>query len=202
MKIELVNNTFKVIVFDLNGTITGRVSEHPAHLDFRNNYIREKLGVAFKYDLPNSTTLALQICGLSPVEYYKYRNSVIDWSLFHTHSEFVSQGFQRLKELGYKLVLYTDCFGEQIKSTLKLLNMTGVFDLIISEEYNMKKPSPKAFKFIADKFSCLPDDLLMVGNDYVKDLLPLKILGGNVLQIDGDDELNVFFVFIEKTKIN
>lgn len=200
MKIELVNNTFKVIVFDLNGTITGRVSEHPAHLDFRNNYIKSKLGKTLDAQLPCSTTLALEICGLSSVEYYKYRNSVLDWSLFHTNSELSSQGFQRLKELGFKLVLYTDCYGEQIKSTLKTLKMECVFDLIISEEYNMKKPSPKAFKFIADKFSCLPDDLLMVGNDYYKDLLPLKIIGGNIIQIESEQDLPKIFEII--TKLN
>lgn len=200
MKIELVNKTFKVLVFDLNGTITGRVSEHKSHIDFRNNYIENKLGKVLDVELPNSTTLALQVCGLSPSEYYIFRNSLIDWSLFHKHSEKVNHGLQKLKKRGYKLVLYSDCYGEQIKSTMELLKIGGLFDLIISEEYKMNKPSPKAFRFIASHFQCAPSDLLMVGNDYAKDLLPLIILGGNAIQLDGEHELTDFIKFISSVK--
>lgn len=61
MKKELVNSTFKTLIFDLNGTITGRVSEHPDHIAFRDHYIMEKLGKSLSGKLPNTTSLALQI---------------------------------------------------------------------------------------------------------------------------------------------
>lgn len=200
MKKELVNSTFKTLIFDLNGTITGRVSEHPGHIVFRDNYIKEKLGKSPSGKLPNTTTLALQICGLSPLQYYMHRNAVIDWNLFHAYSDSTVLVFQQLKEKGYKLVLYTDCLGEQIKGTLKVLGMENLFDLVISEEFNMKKPTPRAFKYIADTFGCSFSDMLMIGNDYNKDLLPLKILGGNVIQIDGEHELPEFFELINNIK--
>jgi|TARA_B110000285_G_scaffold130161_1_gene146273 HAD superfamily hydrolase (TIGR01549 family) len=193
MKKELVNSTFKTLIFDLNGTITGRVSEHPDHIAFRDHYIMEKLGKSLSGKLPNTTSLALQICGLSPSQYYTYRNQVIDWNLFHEYSESTVLAFQRLKKDGYTLVLYTDCLGEQIKRTLKVLGKENLFDLIISEEFNLKKPTPQAFKYVADRFGCSYSDMLMIGNDYNKDLLPLKILGGNIIQIDGEHELPELF---------
>jgi HAD superfamily hydrolase (TIGR01549 family) len=198
MKKELVSSTFKTLIFDLNGTITGRVSEHSDHIAFRNKYIEEKLGKSLSEKLPNSTTLALQVCGLSPIQYYIYRNSTIDWNLFHQYDESTELEFQRLKEKGYNLVLYTDCLGEQIKATLKVLGMETIFDLIISEEFNLKKPSPNVFKYVADTFDCSFREILMIGNDYNKDLLPLKILGGNTIQIDGEHELPEFFEFIQE----
>ena len=146
--------------------------------------------------LPNSTTLALQICGLNPKKYYSHRNSTIDWNLFHQYVESNVLAIIRLKEEGYKLVLYTDCLEVQIKGTLEVLRMANLFDLIISEEFNLKKPSPKVFKFISEKFGCSYSDMLMIGNDYYKDLMPLKILGGSIIQIEGEQELPIFLEFI------
>lgn len=195
----IVNPDFRVLIFDLNGTITGRVSEHQAHIQFRNEYITQKLGCEIRRDSPKSTTLALQVCGLNPIEYYKYRNSVIDWNLFHYFDSTICIRFNELKALGYKLVLYTDCYGEQIKKTLEILRLDNVFDLIISEEYNLKKPNPKVFLFVSEQFNCELDQILMLGNDYSKDLLPLLILGGNAILTNNYSEIFDYFDYILET---
>tara|TARA_B110000285_G_C15042577_1_gene572574 strand:+ start:644 stop:1246 length:603 start_codon:yes stop_codon:yes gene_type:complete len=196
MKQELTNYTFKVLIFDLNGTITGSVSDHPAHIAFRNNYIEQQLGKSLTVKLPNATSLALQICGLNPLRYYIYRNSKINWNQFHKYEESTLEGFLWLKNQGYKLVLYTDCLSEQIKSTMRLLKMENLFDLIISEEFNMKKPTPKVFNYITKKLNCSYSEILMVGNDYNKDLMPLKFLGGSIIQLDNTEELPKVFEII------
>jgi len=200
MKKFVTKDTFRVIIFDLNGTITDRVSEHPSHIAYRNSYIEENLGEKLMVELPTSTTLALQVCGIDPLRYYIARNSQIDWNQFHAYNASVNSAVINLKKTGYKLVLYSDCLEEQIKRTLNLLKMENMFDMIISEEFNMKKPTPKAFKYIANSFDCSNSDLLMVGNDYYKDLLPLIMLGGNAIQLEGTHELTDLFKFISSVK--
>ncbi|MFT5777564.1 MAG: FMN phosphatase YigB (HAD superfamily) [Crocinitomicaceae bacterium] len=179
----------KTIVFDLNGTLTGRVSDHPEHIRYRNAYIEANSGIADFHRLPNSTTSALKACGLSPLRYYLQRNSEIDWNVFHHYNENVHRCLTALREAGFTLVLYTNGLGTQVEKTLEILKLTTMFDLCITEEYDMKKPSPMAFEHIANVFHCEAAEILMVGNDYVVDLLPLLLMGGNGIQVDSESEL-------------
>ena len=72
------NEDFKTIIFDMNGTITGRVSNTPAHIAFRNKYIERKLNKSLHISLPDNTRLAMNICGLSCKEYQSYRDQNLE----------------------------------------------------------------------------------------------------------------------------
>ncbi|MFT4661503.1 MAG: FMN phosphatase YigB (HAD superfamily) [Patiriisocius sp.] len=183
------NKQIKTVVFDLNGTLTGSVSDHPEHIRYRNTYIEANSKVKHTQFLPEGTTMALKACGLSPLKYYIERNSEIDWKVFHHYNEGIYNCLTMLREAGYNLVLYTDCHGVQVKKTLEILRLSDMFDLSITEEFNMKKPSSKAFSHIAKKFNCSAAEILMVGNDYLMDLLPLILIGGNGIQVDSENEL-------------
>ena len=198
MKKHIVNKEFNVIVFDLNGTITSRISDNPAHIRFRNEYIKKRLDRDINIKLPDTTSLALSICGLDVREYYHYRNDHLCWSEFHRFDPDLKQGITDLKKLGYQLVIYTDCLLTQITRTLEILKLEDTFDLFISKEHNFKKPTPKAFEFIAKEFECEADQLLMVGNDEEKDLLPLRMIGGNTVQINNHKSLPSFFSLIDE----
>ena len=39
------SSEIKMVVFDLHGTITNRTSVHPYHIEYRNAYIKSKLGI-------------------------------------------------------------------------------------------------------------------------------------------------------------
>ena len=183
------DRTKKVVVFDLNGTLTNRVSDHPKHLEYRNAYIRKHSGIRNTTLLPAETSSALKTVGLSPLRYYIERNNEFDWNDFHTYNSLTFDLVHSLKERGFKIVLYTDCHGVQVKKTLEILNLLDAMDLIITEERNMKKPSPKAFQFIAESFQCSPMEIVMIGNEYVKDLLPLILMGGSGIKVESEQEL-------------
>jgi FMN phosphatase YigB (HAD superfamily) len=182
------NKKIKTVVFDLNGTLTGRVSDHPEHLRYRNAYIEKKSALKNLHLLPNATTTALKACGLNPLEYYLQRNAELNWENFHRFNERVYSCLTTLRKADFNLVLYTDCHGIQVKKTLEILKLSALFDLCITEEFNMKKPTPKAFEFIAREFNCSTSEILMVGNDYLMDLLPLILIGGNGIQVDSENE--------------
>jgi len=195
--IEINNPSFNTIVFDLNGTITGRVSDHPNHIEFRNNYITEKIGSDSIKFLKDSTAHAFEITGLDIKEYYKYRNSNIDWTLFHVFSKDIYDLIQDLHANEYRLVLHTDCYKEQVDKTLEIIGLKNCFNVIISAENNFKKPSPAATMFILNRFKIEPNEILIVANDWEKDILPVKSQGGNLMWIKSEkylvesfDELN------------
>jgi len=195
---HIINDDFKVIVFDLNGTLTSRVSDHPEHIKYRNAFIESYLNAPIRIKLPDSTSLALNICGINPVIYYITRNTDIDWEKFHRFDPSLKQALTDLKGLGYKLVIYTDCLAEQVRATINILQIDEIIDLTLTGEYNLRKPTPRAFQFIANELECEIDELLMVGNDLNKDLLPLRYLGGNTLLLKDQKELPEFFDFIEE----
>ncbi len=189
IKYDIKNMNFNTIIFDLNGTITNSVSSHPQHILFRNNYIEQKIKRRITKDLPHTTTKALGLFGLDVDAYYEYRNSHIDWNLFHSYSDTTIDVLTKFTEYNYNLVLYTDCYQQQIKSTLKILKAENFFTLIVSKEHGYKKPSSKAYRYIANKLNVEVNELLLIANDYTQDLKPLKDIGGNTIWIKSEQKL-------------
>lgn len=189
MKVKLRNKFYKTIVFDLNGTITGRVSDHPEHIKFRDSYITSYLPTFDVTNLPSSTTSALQKAGLDVKKYYAYRNSNINWNLFHTYSKEVSLFLKELDNLGFTLVLYTDCYANQVAETLQIMKCTDVFSIIVSSENGFKKPSKNAYLWVAEQVNEPVENLLVVANDWNNDLEPIDTLGGNTIWIESEKQL-------------
>jgi FMN phosphatase YigB (HAD superfamily) len=187
---NIINQSFNTIIFDLNGTITSSISKDPRHVLYRNNYIEQITGKPVIKNLPQDTTPALKLCGLDPNQYYKFRNKNIDWNSFNSYSETTITTLNELTYQGYNLVLYTDCFLSQIEPTLSILKATSYFQLIISKEMNFNKPSYKAYQFIAKEFGVNINQLLMIANDWEKDLRPLQEIGGNTIFIESEKYLN------------
>jgi HAD superfamily hydrolase (TIGR01549 family) len=190
IKSNIKNTYFNTIIFDLNGTITNSVSKDPRHTMFRNDYIEDKIQLPIHGVLPDETSKALELYMLDTDEYYKYRNGIVDWRTFHSFNETTYNILSRLSSEGYNLVLYTDCYMEQVKPTLQILQIEAFFNLIVSKELGFKKPSTQAYSYIAKKFDVSMDQVLMVANDYGKDLKPLKDIGGNTIWIKSEKQLN------------
>ena len=171
---NIVNQNFNTIIFDLNGTITNSVSKNPKHILFRNDYIEDKIQMRIHGILPDKTSEALEFYMLDPEEYYKYRNGVVNWRMYHPYNDTTYNMLSRLSSKGYNLVLYTDCYMEQVKPTLQILQIEAFFNLIVSKELGFKKPSTQAYRYIAKKFDVSLDQVLMIANDYAQDLKPLQ----------------------------
>lgn len=198
IRVNIKNVNFNTIVFDLNGTITNSVSNNPIHILFRNEYIEEKIEMPLYGTLPNETTKVLELFMLDPKEYYKYRNSVIDWNIFHSYNEATFNMLSYLYKKGYNLVLYTDCYMGQIEPTLEILKIKSFFKLIVSRELGFKKPTTEAYRYIAETLDQSLDKILMIANDYAQDLKPLQDVGGNTIWIKSEQYLNKTQKIIEK----
>lgn len=190
IKSNINNPNFKAIIFDLNGTIAARVSDHPEHIAYRNRYIENLTKEPVTENLPMLTSAALKIYDLDPQKYYLYRNSRIDWNIFNSFNSNTFDVLTQYYNWGYDLVLYTDCYTVQIEETLKILNLKDFFKLIISAEAGFKKPSSNAFKYISKKLNISVTDLLMIANDWTQDLEPLHRLNGNTVWIKSEKYLS------------
>ncbi|MDA8223441.1 MAG: HAD family hydrolase [Desulfitobacterium hafniense] len=61
---------------------------------------------------------------------------------------------------------------------LERVDIRGYFDfLYTSKELGSTKPSPKFFQEIVDRIAVRPEQCVMVGNDYEKDIIPAKMTG-------------------------
>jgi FMN phosphatase YigB (HAD superfamily) len=61
---------------------------------------------------------------------------------------------------------------------LERVELRGYFDyLYTSKELGYTKPSPKFFREIVDRITVGPEQCVMVGNDYEKDIIPAKMIG-------------------------
>ncbi|MCO6500525.1 MAG: HAD family hydrolase [Vicingus serpentipes] len=207
---NIITPEFNTIIFDLNGTITNSVSTHPKHIAYRNNYIRYRTKKPIHQDIPQSTTKALEAYGLDASEYYNYRNHNLNWSLFHSYSENTFQLFSYLGNVGFNIVLYTDCYLSQINPTLNILGLNSFFSLVVSKENGYKKPSINAYHFIFNELDITPRQSLMIANDWKQDLEPLHNIGGNTIWISNEkylpDAINIirkkhFFKLKRKTTI-
>lgn len=71
-----------------------------------------------------------------------------------------------------KLVILTDFTAKEQFDKLHHLKIFDFFDLIItSEEIGIEKPSIKTFNYVLSKLNCSRNEVIMIGNDFNKDIL-------------------------------
>jgi putative hydrolase of the HAD superfamily len=58
---------------------------------------------------------------------------------------------------------------------------------VISDEVAVSKPQPEIFQFALKQAGIMPDQAVMVGNDYFNDVEPAKWLGMRTIWIERDD---------------
>ena len=65
-----------------------------------------------------------------------------------------------------------------IEDALARVNINRYFkEYFTSKELGAKKPDIKFFQGIIDKLNKKPNEVIMVGNDYIKDIVPAKTIG-------------------------
>ena len=98
-----------------------------------------------------------------------------------------------LKNKGYRIFLLSnaqDCFTQY---ELKKFKLNKYFsDIAISSNYGIKKPNIEFFKVLIEKNNI--EDAIMIGNDYICDILPAQSLGLKTIYIETEtskETLNV-----------
>jgi len=78
----------------------------------------------------------------------------------------------------YHLHLITNGFEEVQQIKIKVSGMDRYFEkLITSEQAGVKKPDPRIFYYALEKTGALPDESLMIGDDYAVDIESARQVG-------------------------
>lgn len=92
-----------------------------------------------------------------------------------------------LKKLSekYPMVLVSNFYGN-IESVLKNFGMNGLFKKIIeSAVVGVRKPDPEIFRMGVKALGCLPEETIVIGDSYKKDIEAAEKAGCNVLWLKG-----------------
>lgn len=101
-----------------------------------------------------------------------------------------------LKDLSkrYRMVLVSNFYGN-IETVLKDFELDGFFPNVVeSAKVGVRKPNPDIFKLGVEKLGLMPDEVLVVGDSYSKDIVPARRLGCQTVMITGrgwDEEVKV-----------
>jgi HAD superfamily hydrolase (TIGR01509 family) len=98
----------------------------------------------------------------------------------------------RLKLKGYKLGIASDgSLDEQILTLFKLDILTFFDAVVISELVGMTKPASKFFDTLSSELMIPTENIVMVGDDFEKDILGAKELGLKTIWVkDASEEVN------------
>lgn len=112
-------------------------------------------------------------------DYVQYSGPMVDWP----HVEIVPGVEDALSHLYKK---YTCCVASNAGSSdsklmsdaLERVGIKMFFkEFFTSKELGAKKPDIKFFQEILNRLNMNPDEVIMVGNDYTKDIKPAKFIG-------------------------
>ena len=86
----------------------------------------------------------------------------------------------------YPLVLVSNFYGN-ISTVLAEMHLDGIFDNIIeSAVVGVRKPDPKIFTLGVESLGLLPNEVVVVGDSYDKDIVPAQKAGCQTIWIKGE----------------
>jgi len=101
-----------------------------------------------------------------------------------------------IKKLPFKKAILTTA----PKFLLSDLPLDGFDKILTPTETKALKPNPKAFSFALKTFKVSPGQVLMVGDDLERDIIPAKKLGIKTVLIDRDNKIKVKNSSIKKIR--
>lgn len=85
----------------------------------------------------------------------------------------------------YMLALVSNFYGNLVSVT-RGLGIAEYFSAIIdSGVVGVRKPDPQIFRYALDALRCSPDQVLMVGDSYDRDIVPAKSIGCGTVWLQG-----------------
>ena len=194
---KFINNYFGLLLPFLSKKIKGDIKRYVFEsTDFMVNKIDKRT---------NMEKFLSKFSELSGTEKSIIYNSFID---FYTHEfpklsflgrpkPYAKETILKLKESGVGIVLATNAIFPllAIEERLKWADLEAtLFDLITHmENMHSAKPHKEYYLEIMKKLKVEPEEVIMIGDDIERDIMPARILGIDSYQIDRDIEIrNVY----------
>lgn len=196
-----MNNKITTLLFDLDGTLIDTneliISSflHTLERYYPGQYKREDV---LPFNGPSLTETFSKINlekAEEMIEVYQVHNRAHHDSLV-TEFPGVYETIRRLKESGFKLGIVTTKRPDVVEMGLRLTKLKPFFDTVITfADVTHTKPDPEPVQKALDSLGSLPDEALMVGDNY-HDILGGKNAGtktvGVAWSLKGKDYLQTF----------
>lgn len=215
---------FEVILFDLDNTLYDYDYTHNIALNSVFLYIKEKndididnlekeyniIKVQLKNDILKTGSCHSRIIYFKNLIINLYLKNIdaielddLYWKSFYNNMKLynnISELLILFKKNNIKLGLITNFTTKHQLQKLKFLNIYHYFDHILtSEEVLMEKPNSLLFLTILNKFNCLSQNALMIGDSYDEDIVPALKLGINAIHISKEKIKNNNYIALENT---
>ena len=132
--------------------------------------------------------------GLFPPAQVEAKAGEVAGICYHSAPSKVEEAVPVLDELSrkYRLVLVSNFYGN-VETVLKDFGIAKYFPRIIeSAVVGVRKPDPKIFSLGVEALGCLPEETVVIGDSYRKDIEPAEKIGCRAIWIKGkgwtDDE--------------
>ena len=104
-----------------------------------------------------------------------------NWSIFDD----VYDVIEKLYSMGYKLGVISNGDLSQQTDKLKRTGIYKFFDIITtSSEYDYSKPDPKLYESIIERFHLNKDEIVMIGDQIEKDVIPCLSIGMDAIWLN------------------
>jgi FMN phosphatase YigB (HAD superfamily) len=206
MKPFLNNDTFQLVIFDLDGTFYSRDKYIARYYEFAIKAVCELLSLsedkAKQYfslegitpDPATSTgsvSSLVEKLGIPKETWNNYRNEHFDVSGLISKNEQLVKVISEFKQY-YRLVLFTNNTAIMTNKILKRLGLSkDLFEYIFTSDSNMgiKPYGDKVFYYLKDHTHVEFVEMLSIGDRYEVDIAPLLGLGGSGVLIVSPEEL-------------
>ena len=85
----------------------------------------------------------------------------------------------------YEMVLVSNFYGN-IRTVLREFGLDVFFkDIVESAEVNIRKPDPRIYEIGVERLGLRPDDVVVVGDSFSKDVVPAKAIGCHAVWLKG-----------------
>lgn len=139
-----------------------KVMQEMAWLDFKGYYLTDR-----------TTRQALSKTVARFCNDYVLRNLVQSREVLHALGE------------KYKLVLVSNFYGN-IETILRTYDLAVFEHVIESAVVGVRKPDPRIWQLGIDAAKCRPDNVVVVGDSYGKDIVPASSLGCHTIWLKGE----------------
>ena len=188
----------KLIIFDLFGTLVFSV-EKLKREDFFAFY--QKLGIELKTekDIKLFTSLFAQLMTQS-AGWQDFSQKLLEKVIQKTDQEIVNKltnffkenivyqlydDAKEIIELSYQKAILTSAAPFLFSN----LGLEKYFEIFTPRETKFLKPDPRAFLVVLNKLKVKPEEVLMVGDEVERDLIPAQKLGMKAILIDRRDKV-------------
>jgi len=194
----------KCAFFDLDNTLTDRTSTVGLYAEYFlyefQQYLAEHVSVQYLattfneldrggYETHDIRSAAIRNLAIwrKPVSAQDLSRHWQDWVPNHSlPMNGLNECLEELISMGFKLCLVTNGQSKNQRDKIKRLSLDKYFDtIVISEEFGVKKPDARIFKFALDQMACHANDAFFIGDHPVNDYLGSTAMGFTAIWLEG-----------------